>query len=231
MVMLSNNGMIDFSFIPSLECNIECPFCMYDSRPTNKAELNVEQTIKFIDTMDWSLINSIGFYGGEPSINLPLYQTFLDLLPQTDKQKFIISNGSWSTNIVKTMEFIDFLILNHFYLVVSGTPYHKKFQDRKRLLELQKLYPTAMRLKGDDKIHPMGRASVEEWDCSKKCQTFEGPMRLGLFPNGNILFQNCDGQYPVVQTYFDPFVDIIQKVNIIKNECVNSREGVCECLT
>jgi hypothetical protein len=27
--------------------------------------------------------------------------------------------------------------------------------------------------------------------------------------------------YPIVQTYFESFVDIIEKVNIIKSECMN----------
>jgi len=223
MVDIYNAGIIDFSFIPSLKCNIECPFCMYNSGPNNKMELDFEQTIKFTSTIKWPLINSIGFYGGEPSINIGLYQKFIDLIPK-DIPKFIISNGSWSTELYKTLDFLNFLKINNFHLVISGTPYHKKFQNERRLLILKDLYPKNITLKGDDIIQPMGRAYFSDWKCTKKCEHMENnPIRLGLFPDGNILFQNCNGQYPIVQTYFDSFVDIIEKVNIIKNECVKKR--------
>lgn len=220
MVMISNTGKIDFSFIPSLECNLTCPFCMYDANPNNKMELNLEQTIKFISTFDWSLINSVGFYGGEPSINIALYQKFIDLVP-VDIPKFIISNGTWSNTLYETIDFINFLKINSLHLVVSGTPYHKKFQNIRRLEIIKDLHPDSVTLKDDDKIHPMGRAYTKNWKCSKKCENLNIPIRLGLFPNGDILFQNCDGIYPIVQTYFESFVDIFEKVNIIKSECIN----------
>jgi sulfatase maturation enzyme AslB (radical SAM superfamily) len=41
-----SNLKIDFSFIPSLECNIECPFCMYDAGPKRLDILDIEKTIK-----------------------------------------------------------------------------------------------------------------------------------------------------------------------------------------
>jgi hypothetical protein len=224
MVMISNAGIIDFSFIPSLECNISCPFCMYNADPDNKLELNLEQTTIFTSTINWSLINSVGFYGGEPSINISLYQKFIDLVP-IDIPKFIISNGVWSKELYQTIDFLNFLKINRLHLVVSGTPYHKKFQNVRRLEIIKDLHPEAVTLKGDDKIHPMGRAYIKNWSCSKKCQDLTKPIRLGLFPNGDILFQNCDGVYPIVQTYFESFVDIIEKVNIIKSECVHSQKG------
>ena len=218
MVLLANEKAIDLSFIPSLECNIECPFCMYNASPSNTDKLDFEKTKTFIETINWDLINSIGFYGGEPSINIPLYQKFINLIP-SHISKFTISNGTWSNSLDDTTNFFEFLIINNLYLVISGTPYHKEHQNLMTLKLLKDEFPDYIRLKGDDQIHPMGRAEQPNWACTNKCHPLNIPIRLGLFPNGNILFQNCDGVYPVVQTYLDPFNDIIEKVNIVKKEC------------
>lgn len=220
MVLLANEKAIDLSFIPSLECNIECPFCMYNAGPTNTDQLDFEKTKTFTKNINWNLINSIGFYGGEPSINMPLYQKFIDLIP-SHISKFTISNGTWSNSLDETTNFFEFLMVNNLYLVISGTPYHKKHQNLMTLQILKNEFPDHIRLKDDDKIHPMGRASKIDWTCTKKCQTFDIPIRLGLFPNGNILFQNCDGVYPVVQTYLDSFSNIIERAGMTKYKCWN----------
>ena len=199
-----NKINIDFSFIPSLECDIECPFCMYDAGPDKTEILDINTTRSFLKSIDWGMINSCGLYGGEPSINLPLYKEFYDLIP-VNTPKFMITNGSWSTDTQACLDFLKFMDDNPCHLVVSGTPYHKIFQNKMVLKEMKKGCPDGIRLKGDDIIHPMGRASKKNWTCNYKCQRFNVPIRLGLFPNGDILFQNCDGVYPVVQTYHETF--------------------------
>jgi hypothetical protein len=206
------NRKIDLSIIPSLDCNIACPFCMYDSGHHQKEMLDIDKTRSFLKTVDWNRINSCGFYGGEISINLPLYQEFCNLIPKRIP-KFTITNGTWSTNFERCKDFLDFIYLNDMFVVVSGTPYHKQFQNLKVLNDFKNMTPNMFRLKGDDIIHPMGRASIEHWSCSMKCKTFTVPTRLAIFPNGYIKFQNCDGQYPFIQTYNEPFEYLIDNLN------------------
>lgn len=209
---------IDFSFIPSFECNLNCSFCMYDCGPLKMDELDLDKTVTFIQTIDWDLINSVGYYGGEISINMGLYQRFIDIVPENINQ-WCISNGTWSKYSDFMYEFIGFLKKNKLFLVVSGTPEHKKHQDEGILNIIEKNYPDAIRLKGDDEIHPMGRAKIPEWSCSNKCQGYTNPTRLGLFPNGDILFQNCDGSYPLIQTYEESFEGIIDRVKKVTKKC------------
>lgn len=183
---------------------------MYDSQLQETEILNLDRTAKFIEKWDWSMIRQVGFYGGEPSINMPLYQRFIDLIPK-DKSKFIITNGVWSKDKYKSWEFIDFVIRNDFYLVVSGTDEHQQYQDRGVLLQLEKEFPDAMRLKGGDIIHAMGRAKGIDSDCNKWCQHDGRVMRLAIHPSGNIMYQNCHGDYPLVQTIDDPFKGIYER--------------------
>lgn len=43
---------VDFSFIPSLECNNKCWFCMYCAGPDNKLTLDLEKTKDFMETVE-----------------------------------------------------------------------------------------------------------------------------------------------------------------------------------
>ena len=86
---------IDLSFMPSLQCDLTCAHCMYGSSPTNTATLDFEATKAFAETIDWDLINSCGFYGGEPGINIPMYERFMALVPG-GVPKFTITDGTWS---------------------------------------------------------------------------------------------------------------------------------------
>jgi hypothetical protein len=54
----------------------------------------------------------------------------------------------------------------------------------------------------------MGRAAKAVWKCTKKCLTHPQPIRLAMFPGGEIIMQNCDGVYPVIGSYEDNFNDI-----------------------
>jgi hypothetical protein len=214
----SNKHKFDFSIIPSLECNLECPFCMYNSGPSMLQELDIIKTKKFLDTVDWTMINSFGFYGGEPSINLPLYQNFMDLIP-SDIPKFIITNGSWSNEVINCLQFLNFAHKNKLHVVISGTSYHKLFQNKELLKDFKELCTDAFTLKGGDTIIPMGRASKENWECTNKCVRYDCATRVGLFPGGSIVFQNCDGVYPHVQTYEEPFNVITLNIEKTINKC------------
>jgi len=216
----SSKLKFDFSIIPSLKCNLECPFCMYNSGPNVTTELNYIKTVKFLATVDWEMINSWGFYGGEPSINLPLYQKFIDLIPN-NIPKFIITNGTWSVDTQDCLDFIRFVDNNKLHIVVSGTPYHMRYQNRVVLESFKEICPEGFTLKEDDKIQPMGRASKNNWKCTNKCTTYDCATRIGLFPDGSILFQNCDGVYPYVQTYHNSFGLLKNNIDRIIKKCKN----------
>lgn len=214
---------IDFSTIPSLRCNLRCSFCMYNASPDNDTTLDYKETIPFIEQIEWDKIGSWGFYGGEPSIDISLYDRFMDLIPKTIP-KFVITNGSWSSSNHGHLEFWDWMNRRvasgeKLRIVISGTPEHKKYQRASLIDGLAKW--EGVTVKGDDDIHPMGRAYKENWECTKKCIWHEQPIRLGIFPTGHIIMQNCDGVYPVVGTINYPFSKVFENAVKVRTEGCN----------
>lgn len=212
---------IDFSIIPSLRCNLRCPFCMYDSSPDNDTKLNLQETKEFLKQIEWDKISSWGFYGGEPYIETSLYDNFINLIPK-NIPIFIITNGSWTSSSHQFLEFFDWINSitkeRRLSIVISGTPEHRKFQRNSLIETLSKL--EGIKVKGNDDIHPMGRAYKEEWECTKKCIWHEQPIRLGIFPTGHIIMQNCNGVYPVVGTLNYKFKDVLENaINFRTNGC------------
>lgn len=225
---------IDFSIIPSFRCNLNCWFCMYDCGPDNKTTLDYYKTLEFIMTFDWSQINAFGFYGGEPSIEMELYDDFIAMIPK-DIYKFVITNGSWSTNSKKAVDFLRWCHLHSFHVIVSGTPEHVLNQNRSFLEELHDACPDGLELKKPDEIHAQGRAANHDWvekDCKFTCRRTDRNMRLGLRPDGKVIFQNCHGEYHTVQTYNEPFDGIYERAKKIADNCYESRiKKLSEVLT
>jgi hypothetical protein len=215
-IQVKDEKLVDFSFMPSLKCNLLCPFCMYKASPDSKIILDIKKTINFISTIDFNKINAVGFYGGEISTDYEGYQKFIDLVPQ-NIVKFTITNGTWSINERETKKFIDFALKNKLQVFVSATKFHKLFQNEKLLKKVAKKYKFV--LKSEDRIIPMGRAKKKNWTCSKKCLNYACPMRLTLNPYGEIMFCNCDGVYPVVGSYNDNFKTVVQNGLNIKDFC------------
>jgi len=212
MVMIAgnNNDGIDFSFMPSLECDLQCPHCMYDAGYKNTENIDLKQLKKFIRTIPFNMINSFGFYGGEPSINIPLYKTVMKMLP-TVVPKWTITNGTWTKYIEPRTDFMNFVDKFNLKVFISSTPYHTAAQDR-RILSILRNYRDNYIVKKDDtlnKLLPMGRNSKDVWECTQKCKTMAGPERYAVMPNGDVIFQSCDGVYPVVGDYTQTFAEII----------------------
>lgn len=199
---------VDFSIMPSLECNLKCGFCMYDCSPDQCQQIQLDLLKDFLETIPDNLINSYGLYGGEPSINLSLYEKVIELLP-LEKPKFIITNGAWSKDIELTKLFIEFVEKYSLMCFVSFTSQHKAYQNSfflRRLAERKWNFE----IKKDDTqrgLLPMGRNSQRNWTCTGKCNWsgFPTPTRLAVMPDGNIIFQTCDGVYPIVGNMKDPF--------------------------
>ena len=226
---MSNKIKIDLSIIPTHECNLQCWFCMYNSSPDNKNRLDYKLTKKFFKTVDWNIINSIGFYGGEISINMKLYQDFINLIPE-DIPKFTITNGSWSKNRFNTLEFLEFAMINKLRIKVSNTAEHRKYQDTEFLKEIETILEGNLFIKKNDdtlgKLLPMGRLIHQNKECTMKCKNvsksvFSGDLdafRMALEPNGSIILQSCDGRYPIIGNYYNSFNQIVENLLLFDHE-------------
>lgn len=222
MVKTKQSGKpIDFSIIPSFKCNLECWFCMYDCGPNNEIKLDYWETLSFISEFDWNKINAFGFYGGEPSIEMDLYQDFISMIP-SKIPRFVITNGVWSNDLKFASAFLTWCSTNRLHIIVSGTPEHIANQDREYLEYLNRECPNGLELKKADVIHAQGRAKNYDnvsRDCEYTCQRSDRNMRLGLRPDGNVIFQNCHGEYHTIQTYKDGFNGMYEKAIDIFTSC------------
>jgi len=207
---------VDFSFMPSLKCSLACAHCMYEASPTNTEVLDIEKAKSFINTIDFQMINSFGFYGGEISVDYDRYQALIDLVPD-NIPRFTITNGVWSRDKKATDKFIEFAQKNKLRVFISQTGFHVPFQNEEILEKLAEEHGYI--LKGDDDIIPMGRASLKEWDCGKKCLSYQGPMRLTMKPDGSIMFCNCDGVYPIIGQWSDGFAKVFKDGKDIRWHC------------
>jgi hypothetical protein len=164
-------------------------------------------------------VASFGIYGGEPSLNLNEYARIMDMVAHLDKPHFVITNGSWSKDYECMMRFLEFCAQYHIFIVISGTPEHRQHQDRTILEWLAKQEPDAFRLKPEEEnFHPMGRlAGKIPFVCTDKCTWWDRALRIAVQPDGSIIFQNCDGVYPVVGNIWEPFGrmdECIQKMRV-----------------
>jgi len=212
--------VFDLTFIPSFKCNLACWFCMYSGGPNHKNELSINKAKYFLRSLDLSKINAFGFYGGEISINMPLYQKFIDLTPK-EIPRFTISNGSWTADSKLTWDFLHFIADNRLWVKVSATSEHKKWQNKERLEGCITLYKDLIYQKehDDTKYHllPMGRLANKPFSCTKKCLRMPKPYRIAMTPTGDIIFQNCDGVYQIVGTWMSSLQGIEDNIKRILN--------------
>lgn len=217
MVFIPGDSKVDLSIIASLKCNLSCWFCMYSAGPNNGKILCHDSLSVFLGSVNWDDINSIGFYGGEISVDTSLWQTYIDTVDhhinyQTNEagnavkrtrkwkgHKWCITNGSWSEHHVKFYSFIHWASNLDLQVFISTTEAHKKHQDTEKL-QLLVSSSDRFRFKKDDlksKLLPMGRNKKPLWTCSKRCLRLERH-RLAILPNGDVIYQKCDGVYPVI---------------------------------
>ncbi len=201
---------------------------MYCGSPKNTLELNYEDTVAFMGTVEWDKVIGWGMYGGEPSIDTALYQKFYNLLP-TDISKFVITNGVWTSHIDTMDEFLKWCG-GKFHIIISGTPEHKKYQNTAIVAEMKKF--GGITVKSEDKMHPMGRLAEDGWICSRKCVWHEQAIRLGIFPTGDIILQNCDGVYPVIgHIKKDSFLDAFVNAQVIREKgCLKGMPNINDIL-
>ena len=216
-----NSQCYDLSFMYTRRCNLHCSFCMYDSGPEVDDVLDLDKLVPWLHTVDSNRIASFGLYGGEPSVDLRGFGRCLLLARRIlgDKPGFVITNGAWSKSEADTAQFLFFCEQHRLSVVVSGTPEHRKFQNREVLEMLADRHPRAIRLKPkEENFHAMGRLEGKmPFSCSEKCMSWNRALRIAIQPDGNIIFQNCDGVYPVVGNISMPFSSTDRRINQMRS--------------
>lgn len=219
----------DLSFMFTKRCNLHCSFCMYNSGPDVTDALDLDKLETWLWTVDPNCIAFLGVYGGEPSEDPRGFGRCLVMAKRIigPRPCFAISNGSWSTDLHKAGTFIEWCRQHQLFLVVSGTPEHRKFQDRAYLEYLKDENPGAIRLKPlEENFHAMGRLEGKmPFSCSQKCMSWDRALRIAVQPDGSIIFQNCDGVYPVVGSIDEPFDITHRRVQRARREGFGS---VCQ---
>lgn len=111
-------------------CNLRCMYCaqgeLYESfgRKSEK-ELDVDSAIKFLKYLfDLFPYNprrklGIGFYGGEPLLNIGFIKRIVEIIPQLNAEKQIEISFLMTTNATLVHKYIDFLVENNFKLLIS----------------------------------------------------------------------------------------------------------------
>lgn len=227
MVVLNQRGSenprnYDLSFMYTKRCDLACSFCMYRSGPAVQGTLDLAKLEHWLHTVDPERIASFGVYGGEPGIDLMGFGRCLVLAERIIgvRPRFVITNGTWSTDAARTERFLDWAGQHRLSIVVSGTPEHRKFQDRKVLENLAAQQPTAIRLKPEEEnLHAMGRLEGKmPFSCSMKCVSWDRALRIAVQPDGSVIYQNCDGVYPVVGTISETFTEIDSRVQLCRQD-------------
>lgn len=200
MVQIGGMGGYDFSIVASLNCNLRCPHCQYCAGPDETEWLDESILNRLLGTVDWDEINSIGFYGGEISVNLERWAAYVRAIGDRSPC-WCITNGSWSRSRHAYDQMIDFASRFGLTVFISTTPWHKDHQDVDRLQHLVR-NSTRFGFKKDDtksRLLPMGRNRHDNWGCTRRCEETTGdPERLAILPNADIIYQSCDGVYPKI---------------------------------
>lgn len=211
-ISTARTGRIDLSFIPSLRCDLHCPHCQYAAGPSVISYLSLHDVKDWLRGVCWDDIHAAGFYGGEPALEPAVYGRFIDLVPP-EVPRFVITNGTWSRDWRQTNDFIAWVAKHQLHVFVSGTRWHRLYQDRSVLRQLRDSY--GFRLKGEeDTILQMGRA--RGWappSCTNLCTRWAPrPWRIALHPTKGVIFQSCDGDYPTLQSFYVPFREVAENI-------------------
>ena len=111
-------------------CNLNCVYCGYGKmfQVTDKREYNnlhIENAIKLLKYVFNLKAKScknklmIGFYGGEPLLNMNFIQQIIDVVSQLNTNKILDIEYSMTTNATLIYKHLDFLVANKIYLTIS----------------------------------------------------------------------------------------------------------------
>jgi len=121
-------------------CNLRCKYCVYSGSYENRIHTNkrmsfetAQKAIDFLhDHSSLSAAVSIGFYGGEPLLEIDLIKKCVDYAKKIFDGKDL--SFTMTTNATLLTETImDFLVENNFYVTISFDG-PQKIQDKNRVL-------------------------------------------------------------------------------------------------
>nr|WP_321522009.1 radical SAM peptide maturase [uncultured Macellibacteroides sp.] len=111
-------------------CNLSCTYCgygefydVYDER--NHNNINIRYAIKFLRYIfDLKLKSNknklmIGFYGGEPLLNINFIKQIIEVVNQLNAEKKMDIEYSMTTNATLIHKHINFLVANKFEILIS----------------------------------------------------------------------------------------------------------------
>lgn len=111
-------------------CNLNCVYCGYgklfqvtDNRGHNNLHIeNAIKLLKYVFNLKSKSCNNklmIGFYGGEPLLNVSFMQQIIDAVNRLNENKLLDIEYSMTTNAMLVHKYLDFLITNKIHLTVS----------------------------------------------------------------------------------------------------------------
>ena len=111
-------------------CNLNCTYCGYgelyevlDMRNSSNMKIRyAKKILKYIyDLKIKNNINKlmIGFYGGEPLLNITFIKEIIEIVDQLNTEKKIEITYSMTTNATLIHKYIDFLVANEFEILIS----------------------------------------------------------------------------------------------------------------
>jgi uncharacterized protein len=125
---LINTEQIVFEVTDS--CNLNCTYCGfgelyegYDIRNGNKLNiLYAKLLLKYIYNLKLENNNKrlmIGFYGGEPLLNINFIKQIIEFANQLNNEEKMVIGYSMTTNATLIHKYVDFLVENKFRLLIS----------------------------------------------------------------------------------------------------------------
>lgn len=214
-IATERGGLYDLSFMYTRRCDLMCPFCMYSSSPEVNDALDLNLLQAFLGTVNFSMIRSCGLYGGEPAVEIVGFGRVAEMLP-LDVPKFVITNGAWSQSDWRTFEFLTWVVRYDLRVFVSGTVFHRKHQDRKRLEALEKRGWLTLK-KPDENFLPMGKLEGRPVQCTRKCAWADAPLRIAVTPDAKLIYQSCDGIYPTIGNIEEGFSALHDKIMTMRD--------------
>lgn len=204
---------VDLSIMYSRNCNLSCDHCMYDSGPDIQDHIDMDLLSAFIGTIN-NNVSTIGYYGGEPTLFLQEYAKITSMVRKRrpEIKIWMISNGTWSKDFDEMERVLRWTFVHRVSpIIVSGTQYHVPNQDRALLESMAAALENHIILKSEeDRYINMGRWT--SGSCTNRCTNHPVPIRMAILPDGRVMFQNCDGSYPIVGCIRESFMDIYTRV-------------------
>ena len=94
---------MELIFILTYNCNFRCTYCDIDKREDTMDEAILEQSLKFLHTLDVPL-DKVKFFGGEPLLQKKQIQKIVTSFPKRHSPNFYVTSNSTLID----QNFIDF---------------------------------------------------------------------------------------------------------------------------